>query len=62
MDSEKEASREEIADSPLFKGDEALRLVGTQAQKFNEEYNRRLRNKLVHSYSGYYNVPTLLTA
>lgn len=46
MDPEKETSHEEIADSPLFKGDEALRLVGTQAQKFNEEYNRRLRNKL----------------
>ncbi|KAG1779834.1 MFS general substrate transporter [Suillus placidus] len=46
MDSEKETSIEEIADSPLFEGDEALRLVGTQAQKFSEEYNRKLRNKL----------------
>lgn len=46
MDSEKETSIEETADSPLFEGDEALRLVGTQAQKFSEEYNRRLRNKL----------------
>ncbi|KAG2146714.1 MFS general substrate transporter [Suillus clintonianus] len=46
MDSEKETSREDIADSPLFEGDEALRLVGTRAQKFSEEYNRRLRNKL----------------
>ncbi|KAG2077536.1 MFS general substrate transporter [Suillus decipiens] len=46
MDSEKETSREEIVDSPLLEGDEALRLVGTQAQKFSEEYNRRLRNKL----------------
>lgn len=46
MDSEKEISREETADSPLLEGDEALRLVGTQAQKFSEEYNRRLRNKL----------------
>lgn len=43
---EKETSREEIVDSPLFKGDEALRLVGTQAQTFSEEYNRKLRNKL----------------
>ncbi|KAG0709518.1 MFS general substrate transporter [Suillus ampliporus] len=46
MNSEKETSREEIVGSPLFEGDEALRLVGTHAQKFSEEYNRRLRNKL----------------
>lgn len=46
MDSEKEISCEEITDSPLFEGDEALRLVGTRAQKFSEEYNRRLKNKL----------------
>ncbi|KAG1753924.1 MFS general substrate transporter [Suillus paluster] len=46
MDSEKQTSRDDIDDSQLFKGDEALRLVGTQAQKFSEEYNRRLRNKL----------------
>jgi hypothetical protein len=58
---EKETSREEIIDSPLFKGDEALRLVGTQAQTFSEEYNRKLRNKLVYSFSDYYIVPDLLT-
>ncbi|OJA16978.1 hypothetical protein AZE42_00562 [Rhizopogon vesiculosus] len=46
MDSEKETSREDIDDSQLFEGDEALRIVGTEAQKFSEDYNRRLRNKL----------------
>jgi hypothetical protein len=58
---EKETSREEIVDSPLFKGDEALRLVGTQAQTFSEEYNRKLRNKLVYPFSDYYIIPDLLT-
>jgi ACS family allantoate permease-like MFS transporter len=61
MDSKKEISCEEITDSLLFEGDEALRLVGTRAQKFSEEYNRRLKNKLVHPFSGYCSVPTLLT-
>jgi hypothetical protein len=50
---EKDISREEIVDSPLFQGDEALRLVGTQAQTFSEEYNRALRNKLVHPFSSH---------
>jgi ACS family allantoate permease-like MFS transporter len=57
---EKETSREEIVDSPLFEGDEALRLVGTQAQTFSEEYNRTLRNKLVCPFGDYYNAPDLL--
>jgi hypothetical protein len=52
MDSEKEISRENIDDSQVFEGDEALRLVGTEAQKFSEDYNRRLRNKLVRPVSG----------
>jgi len=47
MDSEKDISREATHDSQFFEGDEALRLVGTEAQKFSEDYNRRLRNKLV---------------
>jgi ACS family allantoate permease-like MFS transporter len=52
MDPEKETAREDIDDSQVFEGDEALRLVGTEAQKFSEDYNRRLRNKLVRPLSG----------
>jgi hypothetical protein len=52
MDSEKETPRKDIDDSQFFEGDEALRLVGTEAQKFSEDYNRRLRNKLVRPVGG----------
>jgi hypothetical protein len=36
----------------LSEGDEALQLVGTQrTSQFSDEYNRKLRRKLVRKYS-----------
>ena len=61
MDSEKEIPREDINDVQVFEGDEALRLVGTEAHKFSEDYNRRLRNKLVRRVRAHYTILALLT-
>jgi hypothetical protein len=57
-----EARDEKVADTVTInsvEGDEALRLVGTaRTAQFSEEYNRKLRRKLVGVFSSVWYFPS----